>query len=151
MYVKTTPIIKTNLEKNNILTQKKYDDLMKKLLDSKVSRGLEEEQKGEQFTLIQHANYPRSPYKPNRVAILLLGCFLGIGAGVGLVCLQEYLDHSIRDGDMLATISSAPVLGSIPLLTSEEDVVRGKKTRFMIVILVLAIFVGMLFAVNYYS
>lgn len=125
-------------------TQGKYDDLMKKLMEAKVSRGLEEEQKGEQFTLLQSATFPRTPYKPNRLAILLLGCFLGVGLGVGLVALLEYFDHSIRDVDSLTAISSQPVLGCIPFIHKEEDTAKKRRITSLLVILISVCCIGTL-------
>ena len=57
------------IERDN--TQAKYDDLMQKLMEARVSQGLEKEQMGERFTLIEPANLPQKPIKPNRLAIAL--------------------------------------------------------------------------------
>ena len=78
------------IELNN--TQAKYNDLMKKSMEAKVAQGLEKEQKGERFTLIDPARLPEKPYKPNRVAIMLLGFVLSISAGIGLAFLKEFND-----------------------------------------------------------
>ncbi len=136
-------------KRNN--TQAKHNDLIKKIMDAKVSYGLEEEQKGERFTLLHHANYPRKPYKPNRLAIILLGCFAGVGLGSGLVAIQEYNDHSIRDGDMLANLALGPVLGSVPVISAAGDNSRMRKGRLMILVLILAAVIGILLAVNNFS
>ncbi len=132
-------------------TQKKYDDLMRKSMDAKVSSGLEEEQKGERFTLIKPADYPRTPYKPNRIAIIILGCFLGVGLGTAIVGIQEYQDHSIRDRDMLENLFSEPVLGCIPVIFSEEKNTRMGKIWLMIVILVLTVSIGIFLVLTYFN
>ena len=132
-------------------TQKKYDELMTKSMDAKVSSGLEEEQKGERFTLIEQANYPLTPYKPNRLAIIILGCFLGVGLGTGIVGIQEYQDHSIRDRDMLGKLFSEPVLGCIPVIFSEEKNSRIGKIWLMVVMLVLTVSIGIFYALSYFD
>ena len=58
-------------ERNNL--QAKYDDLMRKSMEAKVSKGLEKEQMGERFNLIDPARLPEKPVKPNIPAILLIG------------------------------------------------------------------------------
>ena len=139
-----------NKRENN---QKKYDELMTKAMDAKVSSGLEEEQKGERFTLIEKADadYPLKPYKPNRLAIILLGCFLGVGLGTGVVGIQEYQDHSIRDGDMLENLFSMPVLGCIPVIFSEEKKSRMGKIWLMVVTIVVTVSIGIFFALTYFN
>ena len=61
-------------------TQAKVSDLMRKLMEAQVAHGLEKEQKGERFNLIEPPRLPEKPYKPNRLAIMLIGVVLGIGA-----------------------------------------------------------------------
>jgi len=41
-------------------TKAKYDDLMRKHMDSRVAYGLEKDQKGERFTLIEPARLPEN-------------------------------------------------------------------------------------------
>jgi len=125
------------IERNN--TQAKYDDLMRKHMEAKVAQGLEKEQKGERFTLIDPARLPETPYKPNRLAIMLIGIVLGIGAGVGLASLKEFTDQSIRHSSSLATATSFPVLGGIPEIITIEDIQRKKRKRIVIIIALLLV------------
>jgi len=105
--------------------QGKYDDLMRKLMEARVSQGLEKEKKGERFTLIDPAQLPERPYKPNRLAIILLGFILSTSAGIGTVALREITDASVRGVDMLSSLTSLPVLASIPKIPS------GKKIYYL--------------------
>ncbi len=117
-------------------TQKKYDDLMKKYMEATVAQGLEREQKGERFTLIDPANLPEKPYKPNRLAIMLIGLVFGIGAGIGFLSLREYSDHSVRSANALAMATSFPVLASIPEIYSDKDLARRRTTLLSQILLV---------------
>ena len=83
-------------------------------MESKVVQGLERNQKGEQFKLLEPAQVPQNPFKPNRMAIILIGLVLGIGVGVGTVFILEYNDTSVRSAERLAQETSFPVLASIP-------------------------------------
>jgi hypothetical protein len=94
-------------------------------MESKVSQGLEKEQKGERFTIIDPARLPEKPYKPNRAAIILIGLVLGIGAGVGAGSFKEFTDTSVLDAGMLTQATSYPVLASIPFIVLESE--TGKK------------------------
>jgi polysaccharide chain length determinant protein (PEP-CTERM system associated) len=128
-----------SIERNN--TQAKYDDLMRKHMEAKVAQGLEKEQKGERFTLIDPARLPENPYKPNRMAILLIGMVLGMGAGVGWASLKEFTDPSIRNTSSLVTATSFPVLASIPEIITQEDI-KGKKRKQALIIMGLFICVA---------
>ena len=112
------------MERSN--TQAKYDDLMKKYMESKESQGLEKEQKGERFTIIDPARLPDKPYKPNRVAIMLIGLVLGIGAGIGGASISEFLDTSVHSAYSLTSETSFPVLASIPFIVMEKKVKKSK-------------------------
>ena len=119
--IETTPKIEQRyntmlIERKN--TQQKYDDLMRKVMEARIAHGLEKEQKGERFTLIDPARLPRKPFKPNRVAIMLIGIVLGLGAGIGLTVLLEYSDQSVRKVESLTMAFKLPVLAGIPLITT---------------------------------
>jgi polysaccharide chain length determinant protein (PEP-CTERM system associated) len=129
------------IQRNN--TQAKYDDLMRKHMEAKVAQGLEKEQKGEHFILIEPPRFPEKPFKPNRLKILLIGFVLAIGSGVGWTFLREMNDHSIRDSDSLTLATSFPVLASIPEFVTEEDIRRKKKKQILILLaLVLVVAAG---------
>ncbi len=112
-------------EQNN--SKMKYDDLMRKVMEAKMAHGLEKEQKGERFTLIDPARLPENPFKPNRLAIILIGLVLGIGAGIGFASLIEFSDDSIRDTNMLSQATPFPVLAVIPEIITRKD--RSKKIK----------------------
>jgi polysaccharide chain length determinant protein (PEP-CTERM system associated) len=112
----------------------KYSDLMNKYMEARVAQGLEKEQKGERFTMIDPALLPEKPYKPNRIVIMLIGVVLGIGAGVGLATLREFTDDAVRDADALAMVTSLPVLAAIPLIKTEQESAREEYGRRRLVI-----------------
>lgn len=110
------------VERNNL--QLKFDDISKKSLEARVAHGLEKEQKGERFTIIDSARLPEKPVSPNVTAILLIGVILALGAGVGTASLLEYSDHSVRGTDALARATGFPVLAAIPEIKTAEDMAR---------------------------
>ena len=128
------------VERNNL--QAKYDDLMKKHMETKVASGLEKEQMGERFTLIDPPRMPEKPVSPNMLAIVLIGCILGIGSGVGTASLKEYADQSVRSAETLTQATGLTVLASIPEILTSQDILRIKKRRiaimFSIALLIIA-------------
>jgi polysaccharide chain length determinant protein (PEP-CTERM system associated) len=114
--------------------QAKYDDLSKKFMEARVAHGLEKEQKGEKFTIIDAARLPEKPFSPNKPAIILIGLILGLGAGIGTASVREYSDNSVRSVDSLARITGFPVLAAIPVIVTEEEKVQGTgRTRKVVI------------------
>jgi capsular exopolysaccharide synthesis family protein len=88
--------------------------LLEKHLNAKISENLEKKQKGEQFRVVDPANIPQKPYKPDRRKIILLGVLLSGGAGIGVSFFKEFVRPSYRKAaDFHGTID-VPVLGTIP-------------------------------------
>jgi polysaccharide biosynthesis transport protein len=127
-------------ERNSL--QLKYDDLMKKHMETKVASGLEKGQMGERFTLIDPARLPEKPIRPNIPAILLIGLFLGIGAGVGTVSLKEYADQAVRSAEAVTRATGFAVLASIPEILTFQDIARTKRHRVTAVISAAVVVVG---------
>ena len=124
-----------------------YQELQQKLLTARVSQGMEEDQLGETFLIIEPAFLPEKPDKPNRIAIMLIGVVLGMGLSVGMAALREYTDKSIRDVETFEKITGAPVLSVIPrIITSDEKIKKRRKKIVLVtsafggVIVVLIIF-----------
>jgi polysaccharide biosynthesis transport protein len=110
----------------------KHQEVMNKILEARISEGMEEHQKGEKFTLIDPASFPEKPVSPKRWLILLAGVICSLGAGVGTVALAEHLDHSVKSSDELARLTGLPVLGSIVRIQTKEDITRGIRKRKLI-------------------
>jgi uncharacterized protein involved in exopolysaccharide biosynthesis len=136
------------IERNN--TQAKYDDLVQKYMEARVAHGLEKEQKGERFTLIDPARLPEKPYKPNRMAIIMIGLILGVAAGVALASVREYTDSSVRSAEALSLATRFPVLAGIPEIRTAGDLRRRRQMRLMKIAAVIVVFVGGLAVVHFW-
>jgi polysaccharide biosynthesis transport protein len=107
----------------------KHQEIMNKILEARIAEGMEESQKAEKFTIIDPASFPEKPVSPNRGLIFLAGLILSMGAGLGMVALNEHLDHSVKSVDELAWLTGLPVLGSIARIVTPEDEARQKQRR----------------------
>ena len=103
-------------------------------MEAKIAQGLEKEQKGERFTLIDPAQLPEKPFKPNRIAIILIGFVLSLGAGVGTASLKEFSDQSVRKAKDLTDATSFPVLAEIPEIITSKDIASKKRNRIILAI-----------------
>ncbi len=107
----------------------KYQDIRSRLLEAKVSEGLEVQRKGERFSLIDPPSLPEKPDKPNRSAIVLLGFILALAGGIGSGAAAESLDHSIRTPEQLTRLTQLSPLAVIPFMPNEQDLFRAVKRR----------------------
>jgi uncharacterized protein involved in exopolysaccharide biosynthesis len=110
----------------------KYQDIRSRLLEAKVSEGLEVQRKGERFSLIDPPSLPEKPDKPNRSAIVLLGFILALAGGLGSGAAAESLDHSIRTPEQLARLTQLSPLAVIPFMPNEQDLSRAVKRRYLL-------------------
>jgi succinoglycan biosynthesis transport protein ExoP len=111
------------MDRENV--KQNLNELQRKLQVAMVAEGMEEGRLGENFTMTQPPFLPDEPYKPNRIAIMLLGLILGMGVSVGMAALKEYTDHSVRLPEEIERLSMHTVLAVIPNIPSPGE--RRKK------------------------
>ncbi len=109
----------------------KHQEVMNKILESRISEGMEEHQKAEKFTLIDPASAGKV-VAPPRLIIFLAGIILSFGGGFGTVALAEVWDQSVKTPDELSRLTNFPVLGSIPRIQTSEDVIRDARRKRLI-------------------
>lgn len=111
-----------------------YQSLLEKKLNARLAENLEKRQKGERFRVIDPANLPESPYKPDVRKIMLLGLVVGAGIGIGLVFLREYTNPVFRKNEDFDGIFPQPVLAAIPKYSAKttlSDFKKGKKLKII--------------------
>ncbi len=75
--------------------------------------------------IIDEASEPTVPIKPNR-AVFIAGCIvLSLGLGLGLVCLLEHLDHSVKVPEHLTAGLALPLFGVVPRMRRNARNHRG--------------------------
>ncbi len=106
-----------------------YDSLMARKINAEVAENLETRQKSEQFRILDPANLPQKPIKPNRLRFLAMGLALGLGVGGCLAFATDYMDRSFKRVEDLKAALALPVLGVVPILRTREAVLAEKKRR----------------------
>jgi hypothetical protein len=133
--IERTPEIEPDylaLARDRDTSSQKYQDIRSRLLEAKVSEGLEVQRKGERFSLIDPPGLPETPEKPNRKAIALLGFILALAGGGGSAAVAEHLDRSIRDPQQMVRLTRAFPLAVIPYLPNKEDLTRALARRRLV-------------------
>ncbi len=103
-----------------------YDFLVSQNLLAGSALNLELKQKGSQFKIVDVAQIPRKPVKPDFLKImamaLLAGCGVGGGAAIGL----GFLDTSFKEPTKLAETFGLEVICSVPHFPLEDEITKRR-------------------------
>jgi polysaccharide chain length determinant protein (PEP-CTERM system associated) len=130
--VASTPAVEEEYKavtRDNQTSHAFYDDLLKKMNDSKMATDLEKRQQGEQFRVMDEANLPEDPSFPKRPVFISGGLAAGLVLGFLVVALLEYLDTAMRSERDVWAFTKLPTLGVIAL-TDEGAAVKTKRRWF---------------------
>jgi len=108
------------LERKTKSAQELYLLLEKRYQESLIA----EEQVPKMVEVIDWAITPGGPIAPNRKANVMMGIFIGLALGVGIVMLIQFLDKTIYTPEQAERLG--PVLATIPMMESFDDDVRDK-------------------------
>lgn len=129
------------LERERDKLEKQHQEFAEKLTKAEQSRVAQDKEKQQQFNIIDRAQYPQRPYKPNRPRLVALAFTLGLIIGLIAIFIAEHMDHSFRDDEDLMNFSGLPVLTTVPRFTLEMDQLR--KTNIIKLSLVIVGLIGL--------
>jgi polysaccharide biosynthesis transport protein len=112
--------IQYNILKREVDTNRQlYDGLLQRLKEVGVAGGIGVNN----ISIVDKADVPSKPYKPNLLLNALVAVFLGLFGGIGLAFLFEHLDDTIKAPDDLEKLLGLAVLGIVPAVKGggEED------------------------------
>ena len=93
-----------------------YKDILQRMKEAGVSAGI----KASNIQIIDQAELPTSPYKPDKKRNLLLAAVVGLFLGVGLVFFFEYLDNTVKTPEDVEQLIRLPSFGMVPEISSER-------------------------------
>jgi polysaccharide chain length determinant protein (PEP-CTERM system associated) len=121
----------SSLSRDYETLKRQYDANFAQKEQAKRAQDIEAAKKGEQFQIQDRARPPVKPSQPNVMQIVLLGLLGGLGLGVGLAALLEFIDHTVRNEEEFAhRYPDLPILGSIPNLDAETHAPTGILGRY---------------------
>jgi len=104
-----------------------YNTLLQRLETAKITQRLQSSQEGTKYTIIDPPRVPLVPISPNVLLIIVMGLFLGIGAGGGLILMSGFLDRSFLDVQEASAFLGVPLLGVISKINTEESLCEVKE------------------------
>jgi uncharacterized protein involved in exopolysaccharide biosynthesis len=118
-----------NLQRDLENEQIKYREIRQKQMEAKLSENLEDQQKGERFTLIEPPVAPQQAASPNRPLMIGLSVMLALAAALGTVWLLELQDGSVRNPrDLQALLQVAP-LAIVPHMDTLAEIAQRQRVR----------------------
>lgn len=135
-------------EQQNALTR--YQDIKARQMEAEIGQELEKESKGESFVLIDPAQYPEKPIKPNRIAIIFLSLIFSVAAGLGVAILKEAMDGSVRGVSGVSKMLMAAPLAVIPLIYNSYDLKRKQRISRIVAGSVIGSIVAVLLLIHFF-
>src|SRR5580704_9854029 len=117
------------ITRDNATAQLSYTDLLKKMQEAKMAVDLEKRQQGEQFRVMDEPNLPEAPSSPKRQVFVAGGLGAGLGLGLLIVALLEYMDTALRTERDIWSFTKLPTLGIIAF-TGDADAIKPKRKWF---------------------
>lgn len=112
--------------------QKGYQSLLDKRTNAKIVENYESRQFGEQYRIIEPANFPNREEPPTLIHFLLgglvLGCVFGFGGAVGV----EVLKPGFRRPEEIESYLGLPVIASIPPFDARLVGPEGARSRALL-------------------
>lgn len=114
--------IQYNILKREADTNKElYRGLLQRMKEAGVSAGIT----ASNIQVVDYAELPTKPFKPNKELNLLLACLVGLFLGVGLAFFCEYLDNTIKTSEDVEVLVRLPSFGLIPEISKERRKLLG--------------------------
>lgn len=124
-----------------------YQILLNKLEEARISRELEIKQSGgiHNFQVIDAAQLPLLPSKPNKPRSILFGMIIGLGIGFGAIYLLDILDNSFNSINEVKKYFEYPLVVGIPKIVANDDI-KKKRRHNLIFFSILVIFISSILA-----
>jgi polysaccharide chain length determinant protein (PEP-CTERM system associated) len=106
-----------------------YADLLRKKENSRMAEQLENDSVRADFSIVEPAQMPSSPFAPNRERLVVLGLLFGLAFGIGLAAFLEYWDSTLRTEDDIMLALNLPTLASIPMMRSSAELAKQKRRK----------------------
>jgi hypothetical protein len=121
----------TETVRQNLDLKKQYDNLNVKLTEARLSESLESRQRGSQFVILDKANEPIEPDKPNKWGILFAGLGFSLALSVGIAVIVDVLRQRVWTQSEIEAFWGVPVMVDIPQIVTDADVVVAQRRKWV--------------------
>ncbi|NWG04650.1 MAG: polysaccharide biosynthesis tyrosine autokinase [Syntrophaceae bacterium] len=93
-----------------------YKGLLQRMKEAGVSAGIT----ASNIQIVDQAEIPIKPHRPNKGLNLLLAAVVGLFLGVGIAFFFEYLDNTVKTSEDVEQLVHLPSFGLVPEISSER-------------------------------
>ena len=120
----------SSLQSQHTVALQRYQSFKDKEADAEVAQNMEQQSKGETFSVIEPPQYPDVPESPNRRLLTAVGIFLtGILAAAAMVAM-DMLDPRIYEPKSLMHAFGEMPLATVPYIRTSDEL-RGRRLRMI--------------------
>jgi polysaccharide chain length determinant protein (PEP-CTERM system associated) len=113
--------------------QESYNNLLKTQQNAVITSDISSGQTGKTMSVIDHANLPEEPVAPKRMQLIIIGFFLGLGAGFAFAALFEVPRLlTVQTTSDAEHYTGLPVLVSVPELLTDAEVRKLSRRRLLL-------------------
>jgi len=127
------PLLRMEYEK----LQRQVDNnrtILQAFIESKasaqISEAIQTTNLGLNLSIVEKAQKPIKPVKPDKLKIILISFMFGAMCGLGTILITEYIDDSFRSIDEIQRIMELPVICTLPKTVNRfswEEKKRGRR------------------------
>ncbi len=128
-----------------------YDKLLSSKLETNIAANLEKQQKKLQLTIIEPAEIPLWPVKPDFKKIMGLVFIIASCLGFGLAFLVECSENSFKNPEQLEVETGIPVLSSIGIIYSKIEIQKRKIKSIFEATATVLVFIISAFTILYFA
>ena len=111
------------LKREVVTNRELYDGLLQRMKEVGVVAGLTTNN----ISIVDRAEVPTAPYKPNLRANVSRALMIGLLIGVLLAFSLEYLDDTVKTSQDVENRGRMPVLGTIPVASAKQHGIREEE------------------------
>ena len=120
----------SSLQSQHQVALQRYQNFKDKEADAQVAETMEQQSKGETFSVIEPPQYPDVPERPNRRLLMLVGVFMtGMLAAAVMVAI-DMLDPRIYEPKSLMAAFGEMPLATVPYIRTSDEL-RGRRLRMI--------------------
>lgn len=117
-------ILKREVESNETI----YNTLLQRLKETEVSSAI----KASNIQVVDYAQVPVIPFKPNVTLNMLFACIIGLGGGVFLAFALEFFDNTVKTSEEVRDKLKLPVLGGVFESSQSESLGAPVEKSFLL-------------------
>ncbi len=138
----------TNLTRNYEVTRTKYQTLVSRGETASISSSVDAASEDIKFKIIEPPKVPTAPSGPNRLLLLLLVLFVGLGSGVVMAFIMSQINPVISSTSQLYRATGIPVFGVITATDGSGLLAEEKRKLVAFAIMSLLLLMALVFSIS---